>query len=122
MGETVSSDRVVEVQWPFCAQCGDVGRPASHLKHLYVCDDCCRAWPKDGDWRHPERLNPRCPVCGEDEAEMGANWQYGESLPWSSHHPKMAFLARCRRCKHLWEIEPLSKPWEKKARDLEEQC
>ena len=47
-----------DVQHPFCAQCGQRGVEASHLKHLYVCHDCCRAWPQSGDWYHPEAQPP----------------------------------------------------------------
>lgn len=59
----------------------------------------------------PERLNPTCPVCGEDEPEMYVV------------RPLGVLRLICRRCNHgadldengapTWEIEPLSKPWER---------
>ena len=51
-----------------------------------------------------ERLNPVCPVCGEDEPLMRL---VGHKL-----------VAVCRRCGWggseypAWIVEPLSKPWE----------
>lgn len=51
------------------------------------------------------RLNPVCPVCGEDEPLLGflRGWK-GETT--------YELRCRCRRCGWDWIIEPLSKPWE----------
>ena len=47
------------------------------------------------------RLNPVCPVCGEDEPRMEV-WKRNEK-------PLVCF---CHRCGFQWDVEPLSKPWE----------
>ena len=60
------------------------------------------------EFSKPNRLNPVCPVCGEDEP--GMVWLVSK------------LVLRCRRCKYgeqgnsqQWHIDPLSKPWEDKV-------
>ena len=49
----------------------------------------------------PTRLDPVCPVCGENEPRMEV-WKRNEK-------PLVCF---CHRCNFQWDVEPLSKPWE----------
>ena len=60
----------------------------------------------------PRRLNPRCPVCGEDEPKFLAYESWDASL--ASRIEKGKLPLECRRCAYCWYIEPLSKPWEEK--------
>ena len=59
------------------------------------------------------RLNPECPVCGEDEPEMVVAFGEWEGKIPLKEAPR-TLRCTCRRCGWSWQVEPLSKPWEQK--------
>ena len=70
---------------------------------------------KDVNCDRQPRLNPSCPVCGEDEPEIGCLVNVGDGFiadePPTFDRQKIEGLACiCRRCRFRWHIEPLSKP------------
>jgi len=65
------------------------------------------------------RLNPSCPVCGEDEPKMDWYWETRVSDNTGQEPtivPHKGLFCMCRRCSWKWSVEPLSKPWEGRGR------
>ncbi len=63
-----------------------------------------------------ERLNPVCPVCGEDEPRMSLTHLTRDGGGKAIVVMKECELqCVCPRCNHGWTVEPLSKPWEDEA-------
>ena len=104
----------------FCLDCGKIHD-----------DGECQADPDDTNFRvtpaatgvqtifPPRRLNPVCPVCGEDEPGMGCLTSVGDGLvaiepPTWSNQQITGLQCICRRCAYIWEVEPLSKLWEER--------
>jgi len=94
----------------FCLGCGEIHKEGE-----------CRAGPDDTSCDLTPvqtgvetivpslRLNPVCPVCGEDEPEMRLEIRAVSALS--------VLFCTCRRCRWgyrgaVWTVKPLSRPWE----------